>query len=47
MNLHGTKVTFKPDHEIFEETEYDFDILAHRLRELAFLNKGITININR
>ena len=40
-SLHGTKVTFKPDHEIFEETEYDFDILAHRLRELAFLNKGI------
>jgi DNA gyrase subunit B len=32
-SLHGTKVTFKPDHEIFEETEYDFDILAHRLRE--------------
>ncbi len=43
--LHGTKVTFKPDNEIFEETEYDFDILAHRLRELAFLNKGIAIKL--
>ncbi|GAA0086741.1 DNA topoisomerase (ATP-hydrolyzing) subunit B [Clostridium sp. MB05] len=40
---HGTKVSFKPDTEIFEETEYDFDILSHRLRELAFLNKGIKI----
>lgn len=40
---HGTKVSFKPDTEIFEETEYDFDILANRLRELAFLNKGIKI----
>ncbi|MDU7243328.1 DNA topoisomerase (ATP-hydrolyzing) subunit B [Clostridium sp.] len=40
---HGTKVSFKPDTEIFEETEYDFDILANRLRELAFLNKGIRI----
>lgn len=40
---HGTKVSFKPDTEIFEETEYDFDILENRLRELAFLNKGIKI----
>lgn len=40
---HGTKVSFKPDTEIFEETEYDFEILANRLRELAFLNKGIRI----
>lgn len=39
----GTKVTFKPDAEIFEETIYSFDILKQRLRELAFLNKGITI----
>ncbi|WP_279285805.1 DNA topoisomerase (ATP-hydrolyzing) subunit B [Clostridium perfringens] len=41
----GTKVHFKPDHEIFEETEYDFDILSQRLRELAFLNKGINITL--
>ena len=40
---HGTKVSFKPDAEIFEETEYDFEILSNRLRELAFLNKGIRI----
>ena len=40
---HGTEVSFKPDTEIFEETEYDFEILANRLRELAFLNKGIKI----
>ena len=42
-NDHGTKVSFKPDAEIFEETEYNFDILSNRLRELAFLNKGIKI----
>ncbi|MDM0749355.1 DNA topoisomerase (ATP-hydrolyzing) subunit B [Clostridium perfringens] len=41
----GTKVHFKPDHEIFEETEYDFEILSQRLRELAFLNKGINITL--
>lgn len=41
----GTKVRFKPDTEIFEETEYSFDILKHRLRELAFLNRGITITL--
>ena len=39
----GTKTYFKPDPEIFEEIEYDFDTLAQRLRELAFLNKGIKI----
>lgn len=43
---HGTQVSFKPDSEIFEETEYDFEILANRLRELAFLNKGIKIILN-
>ena len=42
---HGTKVYFKPDHEIFEEIVFDFEILAQRLRELAFLNKGININL--
>ncbi len=41
----GTKVWFKPDGDIFETTEYVFDILSKRLRELAFLNKGITITI--
>ena len=41
----GTQVNFKPDREIFEETEYDFDILSNRLRELAFLNKGISITL--
>src|SRR6058998_669297 len=41
----GTKVTFKPDPQIFETTEYSFDTLAQRLRELAFLNGGILITI--
>lgn len=41
----GTEVYFKPDSEIFEELEYDFEILAQRLRELAFLNKGINITL--
>src|SRR5437667_9410753 len=36
----GTKITFKPDHEIFQVIEYKYDILANRLRELAFLNRG-------
>jgi len=39
----GTTVSFQPDPEIFTETIYSFDILSHRLRELAFLNKGIKI----
>ncbi|MBM3417492.1 MAG: DNA topoisomerase (ATP-hydrolyzing) subunit B [Bacteroidetes bacterium] len=41
----GTEVTFKPDASIFELTEYNFDTLAARMRELAFLNKGITITL--
>ncbi|MBU1045302.1 MAG: DNA topoisomerase (ATP-hydrolyzing) subunit B [Candidatus Omnitrophica bacterium] len=41
----GTKVTFKPDREIFEITKYSFDILSNRLRELAFLNKGLKITL--
>lgn len=41
----GTKVHFKPDTEIFEETVFHFDTLKHRLRELAFLNQGITITL--
>ncbi|MGH9846588.1 MAG: ATP-binding protein, partial [Blastocatellia bacterium] len=41
----GTKITFKPDPEIFTATEYSFDKLSERLREKAFLNKGIRITI--
>jgi DNA gyrase subunit B len=41
----GTKVTFKPDSEIFETTDFSCDVLAQRLRELAFLNKGLQISI--
>ncbi|MBF0621460.1 MAG: DNA topoisomerase (ATP-hydrolyzing) subunit B [Magnetococcales bacterium] len=42
---HGTKVTFLPSREVFTDTEYSFDILSHRLRELAFLNSGVRIHI--
>ena len=45
-NETGTEVTFKPDATIFEATEYNFDIIAARMRELAFLNKGITITLS-
>jgi DNA gyrase subunit B len=41
----GTKVTFKPDTTIFDVTKYNFDTLATRLRELAFLNKGLRITL--
>ncbi|MEP6601781.1 MAG: DNA topoisomerase (ATP-hydrolyzing) subunit B [Nitrospirota bacterium] len=41
----GTKVTFKPDGQIFEILEFSFDTLAQRLRELAFLNKGLAITL--
>ncbi len=41
----GTKVHFLPDDEIFTVTEFNFDTLKHRLRELAFLNSGITIKL--
>jgi len=41
----GTIVTFRPDDTIFTTTEYVYDILASRLRELSFLNKGITLSI--
>jgi DNA gyrase subunit B len=41
----GTSVTFKPDASIFQTTEYNFEILSARLRELSFLNKGILLTI--
>ncbi len=41
----GTKVLFKPDKQIFKTTEFSYDILANRLRELAYLNKGIKIKL--
>jgi DNA gyrase, B subunit len=44
-NRRGTKITFKPDPEIFETTTYSFEKLSERLREKAFLNKGIRIFI--
>jgi len=43
--LTGTRITFKPDPTIFETVTFDYDILASRLRELAFLNAGLTIRI--
>ena len=42
-NVSGTKVDFLPDKEIFEDTIYDYDILKQRLREMAFLTKGLRI----
>jgi DNA gyrase subunit B len=41
----GTKVTFMPDSELFPNTTFDYAILQHRLRELAFLNPGVTIHL--
>ncbi len=41
----GTIITFKPDPEIFNTLEYKYDILANRMRELSFLNKGLTLSI--
>ena len=41
----GTKVCFLPDEEIFNTTVYEYDIIAERLRELAYLNKGLEINL--
>ncbi|MFA4984558.1 MAG: DNA topoisomerase (ATP-hydrolyzing) subunit B [Candidatus Omnitrophota bacterium] len=45
-NSTGTKVTFKPDKTIFNKTEFSYDILSQRLRELAFLNKGLRIKLS-
>ena len=44
-DLQGTKITFKPDTKIFETTDFQYDILSNRLRELAFLNRGLTISL--
>ena len=41
----GTKIVFKPDPEIFESTELNYEMIANRLRELAFLNKGVMLSI--
>ena len=42
----GTKITFKADSEIFDVTEYSFDVLSVRLRELSFLNRGLEVLLN-
>jgi DNA gyrase subunit B len=42
----GTKITFKADSEIFEVLDFSFDILSHRLRELAYLNRGLKITLS-
>jgi len=42
---HGTAITFYPDMEIFEDIDYKFEILASRMREMAFLNKGLKITL--
>ncbi|MCK4224187.1 MAG: DNA topoisomerase (ATP-hydrolyzing) subunit B [candidate division Zixibacteria bacterium] len=41
----GNKTTFKPDPEIFDKTDFSFDVLSARMRELAFLNRGLKIEI--
>jgi DNA gyrase subunit B len=41
----GTKITFKPDAEIFKGTEFSFDVLSQRLRELSYLNRGLKITL--
>lgn len=42
----GTRITFKPDHQIFPDLNFNFDVLSNRLRELSFLNKGLKINFH-
>jgi DNA gyrase subunit B len=42
----GTKITFKPDSEVFDTSDFHYDTLVNRFRELAFLNKGLTITIS-
>jgi len=41
----GTKITFKPDSTVFEDTTFNFDNITHRLREIAFLNAGVKIDL--
>ncbi|HDS63969.1 MAG TPA: DNA gyrase subunit B, partial [Methanofollis liminatans] len=43
--LSGTTISFVPDETIFETVTFDYDVLAHRMRELAFLNSGLSISI--
>ncbi|MBM3254769.1 MAG: DNA topoisomerase (ATP-hydrolyzing) subunit B [Candidatus Omnitrophica bacterium] len=45
-NATGTKVTFKPDRTIFSKIDFSYDVLSQRLRELAFLNKGLKISLD-
>ncbi len=45
-NRRGTKVTFKPDPQVFEDLVFSYDTLSQRLRELAFLNKGLRISVH-
>ena len=42
---HGTIIQFKPDPQVFETTEFRFELISHRLRELAFLNRGLRIEV--
>jgi DNA gyrase subunit B len=44
-SLTGTKITFKPDPTVFEDTTFNFDNITHRLREIAFLNAGVKIDL--
>jgi len=44
-STHGTAITFYPDREIFEDIDYKFEILASRMKEMAFLNKGLKITL--
>ncbi len=42
----GTKVSFKPDPEVFSSTEYSFEVISHRMRELSYLNRNVTIVVS-
>ncbi|MFA5161602.1 MAG: DNA topoisomerase (ATP-hydrolyzing) subunit B [Elusimicrobiales bacterium] len=44
-NQHGTKVRFKPDGQMFGDNQFSYDVISNRLRELAFLNAGVKINL--